>query len=325
MDQLKDLVKAEAKRLGFSFIGVTVPRQTPHFNNYLEWIHEGKHADLDYLAKPYVIEGRRLPETLLEGARTVIVAGIHYLPQIQLKDFVDWKFSDRGWIAAYGCLPDYHKTLKEKFRILAKSIEENAGHKVKYKIFIDSGPVMEKDFALQAGLGWIGKNSLLITPQFGSYCMLGCLFLDLELPPDAPLDGDVCGSCEICIQACPTHCINQNRTIQTENCVSYQTIENQFEIPESIGGKLNGWVFGCDVCQMVCPENRKASANALNNNRLQNPIISQAIKLSEFVSINAEEYEKVFAGTPVTRVGYTRFQRNILNSLANQSRNKSPN
>ncbi|MBM3137690.1 MAG: tRNA epoxyqueuosine(34) reductase QueG, partial [Chloroflexi bacterium] len=309
--------------LGFSFVGFTEPRQTPHFNNYLEWVQQGKNADLDYLAKPYVIQGRKEPKTLLEGARSVIVAGIHYVPQIQLGEITDQKNADHGWISAYGCLPDYHKTLKGKFQILVKSIVEIAGRKVKNKIFIDSGPVMEKDFALQAGLGWIGKNSLLISPQFGSFCLLGCLFLDLELTPDLPFSGDGCGECEICIQTCPTHCINENRTIQAELCISYQTIENQYEIPESLREKLDGWVFGCDVCQMVCPENRKATARIQNIDSAQNPVISQKVKLSEFKSIKEEEFDKVFKGTSVTRVGIKNFQGNILNASTNREKQTS--
>lgn len=318
MDQQKNLIKAEAKRLGFSFIGFSEPRQTPHFNNYLEWIQQRKNADMHYLAKPYVIRCRRQPESLLEGARSVIVAGIHYQPQIQSRDFASEKDLDHGWIAAFGSLSDYHRTIKHKFRSLTKSINEMVGNEVKNKIFIDSGPVMEKDFARQAGLGWIGKNSLLITPQFGSYCLLGCLFLDLELPPDSPIEGDICDECDICIQACPTHCISPNRTIFAELCISYQTVENQADIPDNIGKKMGNWVFGCDICQMACPVNRRLPEKTLDFNTSQIPVISQTVKLSEVETINAKEFEERFSETPLSRVGLKNFQRNILNALRNK-------
>jgi epoxyqueuosine reductase len=320
MDQQKNLIKAEAKRLGFSFIGFTEPRQTLHFNNYLEWIQQRKYAGMDYLAKPYVMQGRRQPESLLEGARTVIVAGIHYLPHIQLGEITSGNDFDRGWIAAYGSLADYHKTIKEMFRSLSKSINELVGTEVKSKIFIDSGPVMEKDFARQAGLGWIGKNSLLITPRFGSYCLLGCLFLDLELPPDSPLEEDICGECEICIQACPTHCINPDRTINAEQCISYQTIENQNEIPQGVGEKMGHWVFGCDICQIVCPMNRKlVEKKPLGSNPPQIPMISQKVDLSQIGTISANEFKERFFETPLACIGLEIFQRNVLNALKNQN------
>jgi epoxyqueuosine reductase len=320
MDLIQDQIKAEAINLGFSFIGFTEPRQTLHFNNYLDWIQQGKYADLEYLAKPYVIQGRRQPESLLEGARSVIVAGLHYVPQIQWKDISSENNSDLGWIAAYGCLADYHKTIKQKFHLLIKYINSIADEEVKSKFFIDSGPVMEKDFAVQAGLGWIGRNSLLITPLFGSYCLLGCLFLDLELPADSPLEGDVCNDCEICIKACPTQCIYPNRTINAEKCISYQTAENQFDVPEGLREKLGNWVFGCDVCQMVCPMNRTLEEKTLDFNAPQIPVISQTVKLSEFVTINANEFEERFSETPLARTGLRIFQRNVLNALHNQNK-----
>jgi epoxyqueuosine reductase len=274
---------------------------------------------MDYLAKPYVMQGRRQPESLLEGARTVIVAGIHYLPHIHLGEITSGNDFDRGWIAAYGSLADYHKTIKQKFHSLTKSINEMVGAEVKNKIFIDSGPVMEKDFARQAGLGWIGKNSLLINPQFGSYCLLGCLFLDLELPPDSPLEEDICGECEICIRACPTQCINPDRTINAEQCISYQTTENQYNIPEGLSEKLGGWVFGCDICQMVCPVNRILVEKTLDPNPPQIPLISQKVNLSKVETINIKEFDEKFSETPLARIGLKIFQRNLLNALNNRN------
>jgi epoxyqueuosine reductase len=318
MENLKERIKAEAIRLGFSFCGLAEPRQTPHFNNYLEWINKGQYAGMEYLAKEYVINGRRQPDTLLKGAQSVIVAGIHYIPQISLHDIHQLKKEGFGLIAAYGCLPDYHQTIRELFRELIKCIEEMIGHVIESRIFIDSGPVMEKDFAAQAGLGWIGRNSLLITPPFGSFCLLGCLFVDIDLPPDLPLEGDICGDCEICVQTCPTGCINRNRTINAKQCISYQTIENRADLPDDLKKKINGWVFGCDVCQVVCPINQAVVEKRQREySTVSLKKFNQGIDLSAAEKISAESFEKRFSDTPVARIGINGFRRNINNASLN--------
>jgi len=319
MEDFKARIKAEAKRLGFSFLGVAQPKQTRHFKNYLEWVNKGGQGDLEYLAKDYVINGRRDPESLLKDAKSVIVAGIHYTPQIGWKDIYRPDNKEYGWIASYACLPDYHHTLRHLFQQLGLFIQKVAKKTVNTKIFIDSGPVMEKDFAYQAGLGWIGKNSLLISPLFGSYCLLGCMFIDIHFEPGAPIDVDICKDCEICIKACPTSCINSNRTIDASRCISYQTIENPSLIPDNIKKKLGGWVFGCDICQMVCPANR-----FLTNKQSEiytsfvKPIINQKINLQEALFINKTDFIEKYGGTPVARIGFETFMRNIKNAFKNQ-------
>ena len=323
MDNLTNQIKAEAKRLGFSFLGITEPKQTAHFNHYLKWIAEGKNAGLDYLAMDYVAKGRRDPASLLPAARSVIVGGIHYQPSITLSDISQGKESGNGWIAAYGTLPDYHKTLKRLFHSLIKCIQELANHDVKSKIFIDSGPVMEKDFAMQAGLGWIGKNSLLLTPQFGSYCLIGCLFTDIELPSDKPFDQDICADCVACINACPTKCINQDKTIDMSRCISYLTVETQTDFPKDFSKKIGGWVFGCDICQMVCPVNKESlKKNPGFSPPLMEPRIPQRVILSEENQIDFEKFDQKYVSTPVHRIGHRIYLRNIANAFANKLKNE---
>lgn len=320
MDNLSEQIKAEAKRLGFSFLGITQPKQTAHFSHYLKWIAEGKNAGLDYLAMDYVAKGRGDPASLLPDTRSVLVGGIHYQPRITLSEISEGKESRNGWVAAYGTLPDYHKSLKHMFLGLTKSIRELTNHDVKSKLFVDSGPVMEKDFAMQAGLGWIGKNSLLMTPEFGSCCLIGCLFTDIELSSDEPFGQDGCGDCAACISACPTGCINLDRTIDASRCISYLTVETQGDFPEDLSKKTNGWVFGCDICQMVCPMNKKAIAvNPDFSSSAAKPIISQRIVLSEEFRIDFENFDRKFKSTPVHRIGHLRYLRNITNALTNKT------
>lgn len=320
MDNLSELIKAEAKRLGFSFLGITEPKQTAHFSHYLNWINDGKNAGMDFLAMDYVTKGRRDPASLLAGACSVIVGGIHYQPRITLGDISQEKESGNGWVAAYGTLPDYHKTLKRMFLNLTKCIRQLTNHDAKFKLFIDSGPVMEKDFAMQAGLGWIGKNSLLITPDFGSYCLIGCLFTDVALSSDKPFDLDGCMDCGACINACPTGCINWDRTIDADRCISYLTVETQADFPEDLSKKINGWVFGCDICQMVCPMNNKVIAmNPGISFSTTEPIISQRIVLSEDYQMDFEKFDQTYNSTPVHRIGHQIYLRNVTNALTNDS------
>jgi len=321
MDNITIQIKAEAKSLGFSFLGITEPKQTAHFSHYLKWIAERKNAGLEYLAMDYVKKGRRDPASLLHGARSVIVGGIHYLPRITLGDISQGKESGNGWVAAYGTLPDYHKTLKRLFHGLTKCIHNLTNHDVKSKIFIDSGPVMEKDFAMQAGLGWIGKNSLLLTPEFGSYCLIGCVFTDLELSSDEPFDQDLCADCSACIKSCPTNCINQDRTIDASRCISYLTVETQIDFPEDLSKKIDGWVFGCDICQMVCPVNKESFIKKPDISMpSMEPRIPQRVILSEENRIDFEKFNKKFLSTPVHRIGHQNYIRNIANAFVNQSK-----
>lgn len=322
MNELKKQIKAEANRLGFSLFGVAEPKQTPHFNNYLDWINSNQNAGMDYLIKDYVIKGRRNPEILLDGTRSVIVVGIHYFPELSYAEVIRKDNDQYGLIAAYSVLTDYHQKILDLLIELTSTMDELEQRKTPTKIFIDSGPVMEKDFAFQAGLGWIGKNSLLISPEYGSYCLIGCLFTDLELNPDSPIKGDICVDCQICINSCPTGCINNNRTINAESCISYLTIEYSSEFQMGMGDSVNSWVFGCDICQLVCPANIQITRNN-HKNTLQpcNRTLHQRLDLKMFQSINEKEFSKFFFGTPVSRIGYRTFMRNINNALQNKAEN----
>lgn len=320
MKRAKGEIKAEAERLGFSFLGAVKPEQTPHYQNYRKWVRKGLYADMEYLARDYVISDREDPQSLLPGVGSVLVGGIHYFPQIDSRTIHNKKKRSFGFIAAYGSILDYHTTLKSMFRSLSNRINQIVSRTVKSRIFVDSGPVMEKDFAYMAGLGWIGRNSLLITPQFGSFCLIGCLFLDLDLPPDKPLEEDICQDCRVCIDACPTGCINEDRTINAANCISYQTIENKRAFPEPLKRNIDGWIFGCDICQMVCPENKKLfQSNQQILDSRQKPLISQEVDLISAAGLDEEIFNARFLETPVSRINIEIFHRNVANALENSS------
>ena len=317
MNSLKDQIKAEASRLGFSFTGFSRPQQTPHFANYKNWLKGSQLEELDYLKKDYVVVARKNPAVLLENAQTVIVLGIAYPNQ---KSTIFKGISDKkrfGQIASYACLPDYHRWFKDHARKLEKFIRSLDNPGLKTRVFVDSGPVMEKDFAYQAGLGWIGKNSLLISPIFGSFCLLGCLFVDLKLEPDMQNNNDLCGACDLCIQSCPTGAIFNDRTINASRCISFLTTNYKGAISSELCGKIGKQVFGCDICQTVCPINNRVSfTNSQKKNRLS-PIIENQMDLSNELFLGEQLFLKKYSETPIAKLPYEVFLRNLIIAAGN--------
>lgn len=316
MNSLKDQIKAEASRLGFSFTGFSRPQQTPHFINYKNWINGSQPEELDYLKMDYVIEARNQPTLLLENAQTVIVLGIAYPNQ---DSTIFNGISDKkrfGQIASYACLPDYHRWFKDHARKLEKFIRSLDNPGLKTRVFVDSGPVMEKDFAYQAGLGWIGKNSLFISPIFGSFCLLGCLFLNLDLEPDIQNDNDLCGVCELCIQSCPSGAISNDRTINANRCISFLTTNYKGAIPPELFGKIGKQVFGCDICQTVCPINNKGSIKNSQKNRVS-PIIENRVDLSYELSLGEKLFHEKYSATPIAKLPHEVFLRNLIIAAGN--------
>jgi epoxyqueuosine reductase len=316
MSPNKEMIKAEASRLGFSFIGFSKPGQTPHFSHFKEWARIESHMGLDFLTKKYVFDARNDPSILLENVLTVITVGIAYQPNNSAENCSQTK-DKYGIIASYACLPDYHHLLREKAQELIGFINKIQNSKIRSRFFVDSGPVMEKDFAFASGLGWIGKNSLLISPHFGSYCLLGCLFLDIELPSDKPVTKDLCMNCEACIQACPTKAINQDKTINSNRCISFLTTLYKGEIDSLLSKKIGNRVFGCDVCQTACP------LNAINRNKdlIQQisikPIIDNKIDLISELLLDGREYLSKYSFTTLAKLPQDLFLRNIIIAIGN--------
>ena len=314
---MEKLIKAKAKRLGFSFCGFAPVQQTPHFGAYTDWAFSGMAVGMEYLTSERVISSREIPQIILPTAKSVMVLGMGYPPNPNEVSNPHNKDHPTGKIAAFACQQDYHITLKEKSSQLVEFIQSLAPNLVNYKIFIDSGPVMEKDFAFLAGLGWIGKNSLFFHPETGSYCLLACVFLDVPFTTDTPSTDDPCGTCRTCIDTCPTHCITEKRTLDSRRCISFLTIENRNEIHDELREAIGAWVFGCDICQQVCPINREILAKNGETRTSISGIISGTIDLLSGLDLSTEQFLGRYQHTPVIRATHDGFLRNIIIAAGN--------
>ncbi len=246
----KEILLTEAARLGFSFVGVSKATFMEEEARRLEqWLQLGYHGKMHYMENHF--DKRVDPRKLVPGAQSVISLMYNYYTPKKQKDPKAPKLS----IYAYG--EDYHHIIKRKLKELVKILQEKIGE-IHGRVFVDSAPVMERDWARRSGLGWTGKHTLLIRPRAGSYFFLAEIISDLELEPDSP-GSDHCGSCRRCIEACPTGAISpEGYLLDARKCISYLTIELREEIPAEYRDKLEGWAFGCDICQQVCPWNRFA-------------------------------------------------------------------
>jgi epoxyqueuosine reductase len=248
--ELAEAVKAEARRLGFDAVGIAPAAEASDYDRYRAWLSRGAAAGMEYMVRH--AEARRHPDSILEGVRSIVmVASIYGRPQAETSE------ERVGKVARYARGADYHRLLWDRLDALLGWIRAQRPE-VRGRSVVDTAPLLERDFARRAGLGWIGKNTLLIGRGMGSYTVLGALLLDLELAPDAPFTANHCGTCTRCLDACPTSAFDGPYQLDAGRCLSYWTIEHRGPIPEEWADRLDGWVFGCDVCQDVCPWNRKA-------------------------------------------------------------------
>ena len=314
MPEPSKVIKAEAERLGFSFAGSALPLQTAHYANYLRWLQNSHAGNMRYMENERAISIRSDPSQLLEGARSVMVLTHAYPPARYTSSPVSPSGSPLGRIASYACGEDYHVFLKGKVRRLVENVERILGAAISHRIFIDSSSLMEKDLAYMAGAGWIGRNSLLLTQQNGSFQFIACILSDLELPPGAPLSSDICTACQACVVACPTQCILPDRTIDARKCISYQTIENKGIIPRELRAKMGNWVFGCDICQMVCPLNQN-----LLDRQTSDPTKTPGgdVDLVEQLKLRQEEFMSRYQHSAIVRATHQGFKRNLIIALAN--------
>jgi epoxyqueuosine reductase len=239
-------LKAEARRLGFDLVGITTPDPPPHVDVFRAWIAQGRHASMAYLATERSVARRTDPASILPGCRSILVVGQRYLPPPPAA-------SPR--LAAYAQGPDYHDWIVPRLEELMAWLRSASNAAFDHRVYTDTGPILERDLAQRAGLGWIGKNTCLIHPGDGSYFLLGEALTTLDLVPDEPFTADRCGTCTRCIEACPTECILPDRTLDSARCISYLTIEHRGPIPPDLRPSIGPWLFGCDICQEVCPWN----------------------------------------------------------------------
>ncbi len=315
---LKAEIAAEAKRLGFNLFGVTTPEPPTHFEVYESWLEKGGHGDMGYLETVRARERRRDPGLILSGCQSILVLGWpHAIPNltVQAQDEVS-PAQPKGRIAAYAWGEDYHDVIPARLELLVSFIEARVGVPVPNRWYTDTGPILERDLAMRAGLGWIGKNTCLINPQQGSFTLLAELFLGIKIEPDQPFDTDRCGSCTRCIEACPTACIQTDRTIDSSQCISYLTIELKGAIPQELRPQLGDWVFGCDICQQVCPWNQRfASPSRLSLEETQ----KAEPHLIKELSLSPQGFNQKFKGSSVRRAKRRGYLRNVAVALGNSS------
>ena len=292
-------IKEKALELGFTACGITSPMQLNEDAGRLKkWLQYSFHGNMKYMENHF--ELRKNPGEIFEGTKSVIATITNYYPEKQ-------QSSDSYKIAKYAYGKDYHFVLKQKLRDLEAFILEKDSSAT-MRSFVDTAPIFEKTLAAHAGLGWIGKNTLLINRKYGSFTLIGLIFCSLELDYDT-IGKDYCGSCTKCLQACPTNALVGPRLLDSNKCISYQTIENREEIPDKIKGKFNDWIFGCDICQDVCPWNQQVQQHTTE---AFNPHFSLLEKTKEdWENLSEEDYREVFRKSAVKRAKYPMFMRNV--------------
>ncbi|WP_335965578.1 tRNA epoxyqueuosine(34) reductase QueG [Galbibacter sp. PAP.153] len=294
------LIKAEAKRLGFLSCGISkadfLGEEAPRLE---KWLHNNMHGEMHYMENHF--DKRLDPRKLVEGSKSVISLLLNYFPAETQKD------PNAPKISKYAYGTDYHFVIKDKLKQLLQFMQEEIGE-VGGRAFVDSAPVLDKAWAAKSGLGWIGKNSNLLSKQVGSFFFIAELIVDIELEYDMPVT-DHCGSCTACIDACPTEAITEPYVVDGSKCISYFTIELKDQIPNEFSGKLDNWMFGCDVCQDVCPWNRFSKPH---NEPLFKPhpeLLSMTKK--DWEEITQEVFSGIFKKSAVKRTKFSGLKRNL--------------
>ena len=306
---LKTALADEARALGFDCVGVTGPdsiaQAARHFRDFLD---AGAHGDMDWLAdRP---ERRADPRGLWPEVRSVIMLGVNYGPDRNPLEILAQR--TRGAISVYAQGDDYHDLIKKRLKALARSLV--AAHGCEVKVFVDTAAVMEKPLAQAAGLGWQGKHTNLVSREFGSWLFLGAIFTTLELPPDGA-DADHCGSCQACLDICPTSAFPAPYKLDARRCISYLTIENKGPIPHEFRKAIGNRIYGCDDCLAVCPWNKFAQTGRETKLAARDELRAPA--LTELARLDDAAFRARFTKSPVKRIGRDRFLRNVLIAIGN--------
>ncbi len=311
---VKDTVKALAKELGFDLVRVTSAEEFAEDRAVtLERISQGLMDGLPWYTESRVERGSR-PEGLLPGARSIICLGLNYFAEdTSAPDAAGKDTTPKGKVARYARGRDYHRVIKRKMREYVSVLSQRLDVQVGARWYVADGPMLDRAAANRGGLGWFGKNTNILTPQLGSWVFLGQIITDLAIEPDPPLS-KTCGNCVRCIDACPTGAIVGPYIIDNSRCISHLTIENRGPIPVELRPKMLDWVFGCDICQEVCPVNRKATPTKERDFRNGG---LDSLDLVELLHLSEEQFRQRFQGTPIMRARRTGLQRNACVALGN--------
>lgn len=303
---LEDRLKARARQLGFELVGIATAAPADGFDRFLDWLDRGCAGEMVYLRRQ--ASARRHPDSILPAVRSVVMLGMNYHCKPGGAN------SESARIASYALGQDYHDVLRSKLNELLAWVQTESPD-AHGRGVVDTAPLLERDFARRAGLGWVGKNTMLLNKRLGSFFFLGALLLDLALAPDSPFDATHCGSCTACLDACPTHAFLGPYQLDSRLCVSYLTIELRGSIPEALRPGVGSWLFGCDICQDVCPWNRKAPLGTESALRPRDDL--EAIDPINLFKMDAEEFRRHFRHTALWRTKRQGLLRNAAIVLGN--------
>jgi epoxyqueuosine reductase len=309
---VKDRIRKFAFELGFDLCGFSSAKEPSGAEFFRHWIRNGYHAEMDWMKR--TLEKRINPALVLENAKTIISVGVSYFVNDR-NSLIDEKEKGRFWgkIARYSQFIDYHIVIKEKLELLAGFIMQNyPGEKT--LCYVDTGPVLEREFAQSSGIGFIGKHTNLISRSFGNWVLLGEIITTVAIEPDQP-ETNHCGKCRRCIEVCPTGAITAPFTLDSSKCISYLTIENKGVIPVDLRKKIGNHLFGCDDCLEVCPWNRFAGEGRLMTESLRK--LHREIDIATIFDLDNSSFRKMFGGTPIQRTGLRRLLRNACVVLGN--------
>ena len=297
---LEQRIKARAAELGFQLVGITALGPMRTFDAFARWLDAGYAGEMGYLERG---AGKRRDTRLpFEGARSAVVVGLDYGGR-----------EPAGPVARYARGDDYHDLMVARLRQLHDWVSAERGTDVRGKAYVDTAPILERELAQRAGLGWVGKNTMLVNPRRGSFFFIGALFLDLELEGDPPFEADRCGSCTRCLDACPTDAFVAPRVMDATRCISYLTIEHRSDIPEALHPLIGENLYGCDICQDVCPWNHRFASELAEPAFTARPAVAgkDAASLAhDLLGMTQEEFSGAFRGSPMKRAKLQGLQRN---------------
>lgn len=311
LDQLAASIKLWGRELGFQQVGITSVDLGEHEAHLQRWLDAGYQGEMDYMASHG--SKRSHPDELVPGTLRVISLRMDYLPG-DTRMAEQLASPEKAYVSRYALGRDYHKLIRKRLQQLAERVQQSIGP-FGYRAFVDSAPVLEKAVAEQAGLGWIGKNTLVINRKAGSWFFLGELFVDLPLPVDPPHASEHCGRCRACLDICPTQAFVAPYVLDARRCISYLTIELKGPIPEDLRPLIGNRVFGCDDCQIVCPWNRFARPSEQGDFQPRHQLDST--ELASLFRWSEEEFLSRTEGSPLRRAGYERWLRNLAVGLGN--------
>jgi epoxyqueuosine reductase len=307
---LKQSIKEKARQLGFTLAGVTSSEPPLHYSAFESWLNADMHGTMNYLAEERSRTRRADPKQILPECKSILVLALPYTP---LKNAECRMQNAEFQIASYALGEDYHEVIPPRLQEIVGFIEEQLGHPIPNRYYTDTGPILERDLAQRAGLGWIGKNSMLINPKAGSTFFLAEILLGIELEPDEEIITDHCGTCTRCLTACSTQCILPNRALDARRCISYLTIELKDDIPEELRPLMKDWIFGCDICQQVCPWNRFSSST----DSAFEPTLRHTQGDATDLTLTSVEFNQRFKKSPIKRARRRGYLRNLAVAIGN--------